>query len=66
MTEIDKFLQKYLKSTGRRRTLKELVKSIERRKQNDHTTNISDREPVTLSFMIQKPPERKKANNNHA
>ena len=36
------------------------VKSIERRKQNDHTTNISDREPVTLSFMIQKPPERKK------
>jgi len=57
MTEIYILLQKYLKKTGRHRTLKELVKSID--KHNYYTTTIPNRKLVTLSFVIQKPPERK-------
>jgi uncharacterized Zn-finger protein len=59
MSEIDIYLQKYLKKTGRRQTLEELVKSIKRREQNEHT-KISDRKPASLSFTILKPPERKR------
>ena len=58
MSETDILLQKYLKNTGRSRTLKELVKSIKRRKQKDLSSKVPQK-PGTLSFVIQKAPERK-------
>ena len=47
-----RFLKRYLKKTGRLRTLKELNLILDRK-------NSNDRKPVSLSFTIQKAPERK-------
>merc|ERR1712037_953577 len=48
----DKFVKKYLKKTGRRITLIEFEKSLQRKQLKD------ERKPVKLSFAIQKAPER--------
>merc|ERR1712037_335235 len=48
----DKWVKKYLKMTGRRITLIEFEKSLERKQLKD------ERKPVKLSFAIQKAPER--------
>jgi len=48
----DKFVKKYLKKTGRRKTLIEFEKSLQRKQPKD------ERKPVKLSFAIQKAPEK--------
>jgi len=50
----DRIVLKYLKKTGRFKTLKELEKSLDRKRKKD------ERKPVKLSFAIQKAPERVK------
>ncbi|CBY31510.1 unnamed protein product [Oikopleura dioica] len=50
----DRLVKKYLKKTGRLKTLKELEKSIDRKQTKD------ERKPIKLSFVIQKAPEKVK------
>jgi len=51
----DRIVLKYLKKTRRFKTLKELEKCLDRKQKKD------ERKPVKLSFVIQKAPEREKA-----
>jgi len=51
----DRILLRYLKKAGRLKTLKEFEKSLDRKQKRD------ERKPVKLSFVIQKAPERVKA-----
>jgi len=54
VAKYDRFVKKYLKRTKRYKTLEEFQKSVERKQKKD------ERNPVKLSFAIQKAPERKK------
>jgi len=50
----NRIVLKYLKKTGRLKTLQELKKSLDRKQKKN------DRKPVKLSFVIQKAPDREK------
>ncbi|CBY10937.1 unnamed protein product [Oikopleura dioica] len=50
----DRLVKKYLKKTGRLKTLKELEKSLDRKQKKDA------RKPIKLSFVIKKAPEKVK------
>jgi hypothetical protein len=54
----DRIVLKYLKKTGRFKTVKELQKSLDKKQKKD------ERKPVKLSFVIQKAPERVKAQSS--
>ncbi|CBY31507.1 unnamed protein product [Oikopleura dioica] len=56
----DRLVKKYLKKTGRFKTLKELEKSIDKKQKKD------ERKPIKLSFVIQKAPEKAKVEKAQA